>query len=486
MFPFQSVIDRLKSHEVWIFGLGREGLSSYRFIRQHLPSQKLVLIDDLALEKVSPEWADIVAQDSATEFLTSDQADEIPDQALIIKTPGIPLSHPLLEAIKEADIALTTNAQLFFDVLDELKQAHFKITTIGVTGTKGKSTTTALIHHVLADAGKQTWFGGNIGVAPLDLLRDLAQIKADQPLNVVLELSSHQLDDLHTSPNIAIVQNVVPEHLDYYGSFERYTTAKAHITQFQTSRDVVIINPMFEIPLAIAEVSPGQKLGFLTEIGAADSLLSHATTHQVRVIAYRSPEWLIYDSEPIVTVAELPVVGQHNLENVMPSVIVGKLLGLETDTLRQAIRTFKPLPHRLEFVADIEGVSYYNDSLSTVPEATLAALAAFETKPVILLAGGYDRGQDYQELATYIWQKKLKGLIIFPPTGKRLQHELTQLGSTTPIHSVTTMTEALSVVKNMVSAGDVVLLSPASASFGTFKDYQDRGDQFKALVLSQL
>lgn len=478
MFSFTAVIEELRHHELVLFGLGKEGLSSYRFIRQYLPDASIVLVDDQPLEKLDPAWSTALATDTTARFEQAARISSFSNNALIIKTPGVPLAHPLLTVIKNQELPITSNLNLFFSALDELRSLGCDITTIGITGTKGKSTTTALIHHVLQQTGHQVWLGGNIGVAPLELLREINAIDQNKPLFVVLELSSHQLDDLAKSPNIAVIQNIVPEHLDHYGSFERYVQAKSHITHFQMQKDMVIVNPAFAIPAEIAALSPGTKVGFITE--------SHSIANvDIPIVAHQQQASIWYEDEIIMNTDELQVLGEHNIENVMPAVIIAKKMGVASGEVAHALASFKPLPHRLQLVAEINGVTYVNDSLSTVPEATIAAVSAFKTSPIILIAGGYDRGQDFDELAAFILKSNVKALILFPPTGERLAESIMMLGGATPaIFPITDMTQAVTQAKEIAESGDVVLLSPASASFGTFKDYQDRGNQFTAAIQS--
>lgn len=470
---FQPVIDRLAQHHIVIFGLGREGLSTYRFVRQYLPTHPISLIDDQPLTQLDPQWTTFLNQDSALSYQSTHAVNNLPVNSVIVKTPGIPLTNPLLIQIRQTELPTTSNVQLFFDVVTQLK-SNQKITVIGITGTKGKSTTTAAIHHLLQTAGQQTWLGGNIGVAALDLLKNTPTLDSSQPLFVVLELSCHQLDDLHTSPDVAVIQNIVPEHLDYYGSFERYVQAKSHITQFQTSDDSVIFNTDYEIPRQLAELSPGEKLLFATTKTKPDTSVS----------AWRQGSWLVLNGQKVIKVQDLPVLGDHNLENVLPAVVIGGKIGLPVAEIAAALKTFKPLPHRLELVTEKNGVKYVNDSLSTVPEAAMAALKAFPRQPVILIAGGYDRGQDFGELADYILQANVKALILFPATGEHIAAELRNRGGhSLPMYHVHTMRTAMEKANEMSKPGDVVLLSPASASFGGFKDYRDRGEQFSSLAM---
>lgn len=458
-------LKRLADHWIVILGLGREGWSSYQFLRQHLPKTAIMLVDDLPISKLDQRWSKATANDPLVSVETTRSLSKLPTNAVIFKTPGLPPSHPVL---KNNDQPVTSNTQLFFDLLETeetgLKSTQF--TTIGITGTKGKSTTSSLIAHVLKMSGFPVVLGGNIGVPPLDLVPQLEKTKS--PTYVVLELSAHQLADLQTSPHIAVVQNIVPEHLDYYASFEAYLAAKNQITRWQTKDDYVIYNPDSTTARSLAKLSPGHQIPF-------------------RIETFN--EWLLFQDEPIIKLAEIPLVGEHNLQNVLPAIVIAKHLAVPTLKITKAIQTYTPLEHRLEFVAEVDGVSYYNDSLSTLPEATMAAIESF-SQPVILMAGGHERHQDFSELAALIVAKSVKVVYLFATTGARLKSEIetyakAHAGSKLPLLiEVSSMEDAVKQASKKAKTGDVVLMSPASPSFGEFKDYQDRGNQFKEAVQS--
>lgn len=459
-----STFDRLTNHTLVIAGLGREGWSSYQFLRARLPTVPILLVDDQPLEKLDRKWSKATAKDQYTSFISSEEAKTLPANAFLITTPGLPPTHPLRA---HQQLPTTSNTQLFFDLLQtgELGLKPGSFTTIGVTGTKGKSTTTSLIDHVLKKAGLLTYLGGNIGVPPLDLVINLKP--TTKHIYFVLEMSSHQLAELHTSPMMAVVQNIVPEHLDYYASFDEYFMAKTNLTRWQTAQDTVIFNPDFARARQLANLSHGHHLSFRVET------FDH---------------WLLYQDEPIIKLKDIPLVGEHNLQNVMPAIVIAKQLRIATTTIAEAIRSFTALQDRLELVATIDQVKYYNDSLSTVPEAAMAALKAFTDQSVILLAGGYDRQQDFTELAVAIINHPVKTVLLFPTTGQRLAEAIKTYCAGHPashlpqLIEVKTMAEAVQQAAAVSQSGDIVLLSPASASFGEFKDYRDRGEQFKIAV----
>jgi UDP-N-acetylmuramoylalanine--D-glutamate ligase len=455
----------LTHKNILILGLGREGLSTYEFLRRQLPDQQLYLADEKKLSELSEQWQKIISHDSNSQFiqLAKETLDyHLPSlDLLIIKTAGIPKNKITIFNLP-AEAKITSNTQLFFD----WAMTEDQLTVIGVTGTKGKSTTTSVIHHVLKTNGLNAYIGGNIGKPPLNLIEEIQGL--DKHTFAVLELSSHQLAELETSPCIAVIQEIAEEHLDYYGSIQAYAQAKANITLHQTAEDLLIYNHDNLLACQIAEQSTAQKKPISLD------LIPHIV-------------------EPVIALNEVPLAGKFNLYNIMPAIIIGQKFGLSNQQIKQALQSFKSLPHRLEFVTEINGVKYYNDSLATNPHATIRALEAFSEQPVILIAGGFDRGLDYAPLAEKILASQVKHLILLPTTGEKIRGEI-EIRNTnydrdrisyllSRTNRVTSMPEAVKLAYSHAKAGDIVLMSPASASFNLFKDYADRGEQFKKEVL---
>ncbi len=497
------------SRQVIIFGLGREGLSTYHFLRAFLPEKKLWLLDEQALSQLSAELQSIVKQDQDVHFRQIDQGlseslDDI-SQIVVFKTPGAKTELPFIQKLIDGGAMLSSNTSLCFELISQL--THQPV-TIGVTGTKGKSTTASLIHHVLQFNSRPVWLAGNIGTPPLRVLLEVLQAQGlhtgssdqqppkqsdqshQQPI-IVFELSSHQLRELKFSPHIAVIQNITPEHLDYYRDFETYQKAKSAIAAYQNNQDMVIYTPEFAGAATIAQLSKGKHLTFA--ISSARSSIPPKRSHPEQPIASANQDAILYQNEVIVNRADVPLIGTHNLLNVMPAVIIGRELGLTNQQISAAIKSFQPLPHRLEKVAEKNGVLYINDSQATTPEATLAALSSFDGKNIHLIAGGSDKGVDLQPVVEAVLQHQVKTLLLFPPTGEKIAELLAatiqerqtnlevDLPSPTVIH-VKSMVEAIGQAAAAVKNNDVVLLSPACASFGIFKDYQDRGNQFKQAV----
>lgn len=511
MDQIHEYLNQLLDKEIVILGLGREGISTYEFLRHYLPNKKVWLIDEKEKSKLLEYWRTQTkkAQNNANmHFSTHLEHDELmhPNNGVIIfKTPGIPPQSKLIAQTHKLPATVSSNSDLFFTIINLLnanysqrkesataEEKHTeeveekekedekhpalenRIVTVGITGTKGKSTTTAVIHHLLKTAGIHSFLGGNIGIAPLSLIPEILEAihnnTTSSPIFAVLELSCHQLNDMTHSPNYAIILNVTPEHLDYYESFAAYVQAKSHICMFQTESDFAILDSELYIPKKIAHL--------------ADA--THLTFSYKRNISNSS---IVYKGETIVNLDTLPFIGRHTITNTLPGVVLAKHLGIPNEVIAKGLQTFKTLAHRLELIEEKNGVTYYNDSLSTTPIATIAAIESFDNNPIILIAGGFDRGLEYGELAQTIVDHQIKHLILLPDTGelileetkKRLTNNMGELGYTL----VNSMQQAVRIAKEIAKPGYIVLMSPASASFNLFEDYQDRGNQFRKFVVAE-
>lgn len=453
----------LSKQRILILGAGREGLATYLFLREVFPQLKLMVADCCSQKKLSADWQQYFAHDP---YLTGSFGKHylncLPQITYIFKTPGIPPTLVPLQNFSKNGGIISSGTAWFF------KLAKGKI--IGVTGTKGKSTTASLIASVLNVGGKHTLLLGNIGVAALPLVKQTTSKTIS-----VMELSAHQLQDLKVSPHISVVQNITSEHLDYYPNTAAYVSAKSSIARYQKKTDFLIYANEFKNSRAFAQLSAAKKLCY----GIQDTP-DHIAFASKTAIFYRPS-----GRPPIAMVKrrQLKLLGKHNLYNIMPAIIIGKHFGLSDELIARALSTFTPLRHRLELAGNYQGVTYINDSLSTTPQATIAALKIFASQPIHLLAGGFERQQNFTTLAQQILKQKIKSIIVFPPTGKRLKQTIinqaiAQKTLTGDFYSVTTMSQAMQLVKRLAVKGDLVLLSPAAASFGSFKDYADRGDQF--------
>ena len=359
---------------------------------------------------------------------------------IVFRSPGFWRLSPMLKQAEASAAAITSATKLFFELCP--------CPIIGVTGTKGKGTTASLISHILNQAGQPTYLAGNIGKPMLKLLPKLKPTD-----RVCLELSSFQLQDLTASPHIAVLLNITSEHLDVHQNITEYRQAKANILKYQTSTDHAVINADYPITKNMAKLTKAQLHWF-----SGQQLKIDKTKVQLR--------------------------GEHNLENIAAAVAVAKIFKLSPQIINQAVYSFKSLEHRLELVKTVNQVSFYNDSFSTTPETAIAALKSF-SQPLIVILGGSDKGSDYTQLGKIINQHPhLKALILIGQMADNIQSAIDQAGGFKGkiIRRLKNMPAIVDQAVNLAQPGDLVLLSPACASFDMFKHYKDRGNQFKACV----
>ena len=351
----------------------------------------------------------------------------------IIRSPGVYRYIPeIAEAEKEGSI------KIFFD--------EFKGRTIGVTGTKGKGTTSTLIYEILKADEKDVYLSGNIGKPSLELLP-----KLNKDSWVVMELSSFQLMDMDKSPHIAVVLNITEDHMDWHKNRDEYVEAKKNIVRFQNKNDFAIINDEYDTPKTFEDLGGGKKI-----------LFSKKSLEE----KYKK---------------DLLLRGEHNLENIAAAVEASKAAGIDEEIILNTVKNFKGLEHRLELVGNINGVSYYNDSFATGPGATMAAINSF-TEDETLILGGSDKGLDYSELRDLLKKKgNVKNLILIGDIGEKIGEEIEGKNVINLGHA--SMSQIVEKAKELADPGGVVILSPAAASFDMFKNYKDRGNQFKEAVL---
>ena len=457
--------DNFSKNSVLLLGMGREGLSTYKFLRRLYPFKKFGVADKKQREQLDQETKGLLESDNKLELFFGERYDEcITKYDIIMKSPGIPPHAPeLIEAVRGGK-KISSNTALFFEIC--------RGTIIGVTGTKGKSTTTSLIHTVLMRGGYDVRLAGNFGTPLLSALEG-----SDEKTIFTAELSSYQLMDLCRSPHIAVLLNVVQEHLDYHDTFENYVFAKENITRYQSKNDYIIYNPMYPIPLNVATNSKAQKISYGKKVTG-------------RICCFVENDHIVFFSnnteEQVIPVSHVPVKGSFNLQNVMPAILTGKLFKMNNRTIADAIREYKPLEHRLEFASTINNVLFYNDSLSTVPEATIAAITAFPDNRIILIVGGFDRAQDFRLLAKTVLENRVKAVILFPSTGEKIWKEIVACANRkdkVPEHVfVENMHDATNRAYAFAARNDIILLSPGSASFDYFNNYAERGAAFKTEI----
>lgn len=444
---------------VLVLGYGLEGRSAVDFL---LTQNAIITVYDKknVSEFVAEDLAFLNEKGIAT-ILGCETV--IGDFDMAIRSPGISFDTTVVKDLAERGVELTSTTNIFMAICPA--------PVIGITGTKGKGTTSVLIYEMLLQSGKNVLLGGNIGTAPLVLLD---QIQADSI--VVLEMSSFQLEDLQKSPHIAVVLMVTSDHIDYHQNQQAYIDAKAGLVKAQTEDDFLVFNADYPNSLAIAYLSPAIKYGV-----SSKSLLTQGCFIADRKIV------IAHDAERkvVASINDVRLIGEHNLENVCAATMAAYLAGASDAGMLSGLKTFHGLEHRLEFVADIRGVKYYNDSFATNPASTMAAIQAFK-EPKVLILGGSGKNSDFQELASLISQSDIRGIIGIGNEWFNIKSELEKITSTPSfkiIEGLVHMEEIVKEARALAQPGDVVLLSPACASFGLFNDYKDRGKQFKQQVL---
>lgn len=430
-------LNSLKSKKIAIIGAGVEGLSTEKFLKEK--GAKVTVLDKNQKE---------------------DYLKDLDKYDLVVRSPGVKLEDLEKHVAKEK---ITSQTKLFFD-LNPSK-------AIGVTGTKGKGTTSTLIYEMLKKQGFDAYLGGNIGKPPFEFLDNLNVHSIS-----VLELSSFQLLDLHKSPHIAVLLIVTSEHLDYHNSVDEYITAKRNILKFQTEEDFAVINKDYLVSRE-SDIETNAQVYYVSKEDEAQRGC-FIKDNAVYINAFDN-------IEKVINVSEILLPGEHNLENVCAASMAAYLQGVTISNIAHILRNFKGLEHRLELVAQVNGVKYFDDSFSTTPETAIAAINAF-IEPEILILGGSSKNSSFEELGKVIKQaSNIKAIIGIGEEWEEIKKHLKDLNSEVLVlEGADDMQKIVSGASKLAQPGDVVLLSPACASFGLFKNYKDRGDKFKKEVLS--
>ena len=369
---------------------------------------------------------------------------------------GVPLDAPLVQAAQARGIRLTNDSQEFMN--------RAPTAVIGITGSAGKTTTTALTGVMGQVAGRRTWVGGNIG---RPLIADLHKMQPDDM--VVQELSSFQLEIWTQSPHVAAILNITPNHLDRHKTMAAYAEAKANILRYQSPEDIAVLAADDAGAISLADVVRGR----LRTFSLGGVVKDGAFVRDGRI-------WLQNGHETAVCpLTDIQLRGQHNVLNVLAAVTLADSVGIPTEVMRQAIRTFHGVEHRLELVREIRGVRYINDSIATAPERALAALSAFD-EPLVLLAGGRDKDMQWQEWANRVTQR-VKHVVLFGDLAETLEKRLAEAGCK-QMTRVDELETAVTAAAHMATAGDIVLLSPGGTSFDAFNDFAERGERFRDWV----
>ncbi|MBM81620.1 MAG: UDP-N-acetylmuramoyl-L-alanine--D-glutamate ligase [Planctomycetaceae bacterium] len=463
MSRLPTIIDTLKGRRVTVMGLGMfgGGVGAVEFLFQQ---EADVTVTDLrGAEVLSASLKEIdrlEQQYGAKSSVVSGEhrSQDFLDADLIVVNPAVPRSSEFLALAESNNVPLTSEMNLFW--------SRNPAKTIGVTGSNGKSTTTALIHSILKNAGVSCWLGGNIGQS---LLPVVDQIRSDDW--VVLELSSFQLEDLdriEASPNIAVVTNLTPNHLDRHGTIEEYRRCKQTIVRWQSDRDTAVLNG--DDNDVSAWPSNGHRVYFGQDRTNGNGVYDNRNDSAQIVEGNQTREF------PLAK--HLKVPGQHNFSNAMGAIAAALAAGVGLDQVGPGIAAFSGLPHRLQLVGEYEGRRFYNDSIATTPESSIAALQAIDA-PIVLLAGGYDKKIDLSPMVDAI-AENARAVALMGQTATQLQQLLKTNNEQTNTKVCSNFPESFEWAWQISRPGDAVLLSPGCASYGWFDSFVDRGRQFAA------
>lgn len=454
---FKPLDDYIIGKKVLILGFGREGRALFRFLKEKYADQSIWIAD----KNVKPEAIRLLDPGFDNEYISGDSyLERLNEFDLVVKTPGIPLR----EIEGKMDLKkLTSQTNLFLKL--------FSKQVIGITGTKGKSTTSSLIYHIIKCFTNDVVLVGNIGVPPFDVIDQISPTTI-----IVFELSSHQLESVDVSPHISILLNIFQEHLDHYNSFVDYQKAKYKIAQFQLSGDYFIYNTEDERIAGLMQLMP-----------LHSSVVGFGYDQHSKSVAWLDQEAAIVQfpsSSEVLAIHKTKGVqlkGNHNLLNCMAAVLAAKIIGISDALILEAVSSFKGLEHRLEYVGYFGQRHFYNDSISTIPEASIQALKAIENVDTLIL-GGNDRGIDYTPLVDYLKSAPLKCLVFTGLAGQRIMLELQKVEYSGVMQFWDDFDEMVHHAIALTPPNGVCLLSPAASSYDKFANFEERGKRFKRLV----
>lgn len=440
-----KIIEKLKDKNIAILGFGAEGKSTYSFIRRYLKMQKITIIDKSDIRNV-----DLIRNDNNLDFeVGDDYLSNLSKYDLIIKTPGI--SFKDIE-YKSFENRITSQLELMLEVN--------KKNVIGITGTKGKSTTSSLIYNILKANDKDCYLLGNIGIPLFDQIE-----KYSDDTILVIEMSSHQLEFVKNSPRLGIILNLYEDHLDHAGSVEHYHECKLNMFKYMDNNDTAIYCSD-NLDLKNYVLNGNYLANFLSVSLGKDSDV------------YLSRDFVMYNDKVLYNKNDKRnLIGNHNLENIMVVLLVSELLKLDLEKSVQTINNFNGLEHRLEYVGTYNEVLYYNDSIATIPQATINAISSLKIVDTLIF-GGMDRGIDYTYFIDYLNNCSVRNLICMPSTGNKIGKCI----SGKNVYFVSTLSDAVLLAKKITEKNKICLLSPAAPSYEYFKNFEEKGKVFKELV----
>lgn len=440
----------INNKKIAIIGFGKEGIAAANY----LSGTNEISIFDAKKENQFPQSDfEKVRKASQIKFHFNSNTSDSSSYDYIVRSPGVRPDNNIILKIKSPQTILSSLSAIFLD--------DCPCPIIGVTGTKGKGTTSTLIYEMIKTQNKNVYLAGNIGIPALEIMPILSEKSM-----VVLELSSFQLSGLKKSPHIAVVLMIVPEHLNWHESNQEYQIAKQSIVNFQSSDDFAVINADFKSSYSFADKTNAKTYFFSTTKKTNGTYLEKGSVMSK-----------IATTDKVCAISDIFIPGKHNLQNILAAVAVAKILGVTNSNIQKTLKTFKGLPHRLQFVRNYHRVKYYNDSFSTTPETAIAAIDAFKN-PKILILGGSSKNSTFTTLGAKIKSdKSIKALILIGQEAQKIKEACHGFGGII-IEDKNNMQEIVSASDKLAKSGDLVLLSPACASFDMFTGYVDRGDQF--------
>lgn len=446
---YNKIMEYLKGKKIAILGFGMEGKSTYNFIRRY-SDMPLTIIDKNDVYELNK---DMLENDNNLSYIIGNEyLKKIDGFDLIIKSPGV-----ITKDIDTTDIPFSSQLELL------LKFNRDNV--IGITGTKGKSTTTTLIYEILRANGLDARLLGNMGKPILDEIETF-----NNNTKLVIEMAALQLEFVTNSPHIGIILNLYEDHLDHSGTIERYHQNKLNIFKYQTEKDFMIY---------YSDIEPLNS--YITDIyrGRPYRIQLHNKDITIHT-AYIYKEMVYFNQKGIFDVnTELHLIGEHNLRNIMAALVVSEILELDLKKTIDTIKNFKPLEHRIELVGTYHGITYYNDSIATIPNATMNAIKSLKNVDTLIF-GGMDRGIDYNEFISYLNEGNVRNLICMPTTGHKIGDKIKN--KSINVYNVITLEEAVIKASEVTAKSKICLLSPAAASYEYFKNFEEKGKAYKNLV----
>ena len=432
--------------KIVILGFGREGKSTYQLLERVGGYKELAIADLNAVKDPLPEYVRCINGENYQECLN--------DYDIVFKSPGVVLTKEL----EEYSSRILSQTEVFF--------SHYKNQIVGITGTKGKSTTTTLLYQVLKTAGKKAVLAGNIGIPAFDMIDSI-----EEDSIIVFEMSSHQLEYMTAAPHIGALLNIHEEHLDHYGTMEKYVAAKERIYKNMEKEDILFCN-VENLP------APG---------ACEAQVISFPVKEELNLIIKEGNKPCIsYNGKLFsVPIEEIQLVGEHNYMDIAVAYGIASLLGITDEQFRTGVIAYQPLPHRLERVGTYGGITFYDDSISTICDTTMKALTSIKDANTVLI-GGMDRGIHYGELIEFLSENSIAHIILMEATGKRIYEEIHKeyedFCNPERLYLVKDLKEAVELSKKITKKGTSCVLSPAAASYGIFKNFEERGNEFKKYV----